>query len=459
MASDGPLPDGPGSGGRRAPQVALGTFRYLLERRAVRGARSFPSEFTMSRGSDLLRALDRLVETIADASATAPTRAAALRAAVRAARVTGARLSLGDGGIAVDGAAAPGVAIGGNVRGAMERHGLRELHVRPHASARDLAQLAGLLTRPPEGDDAGTALALALDALHVWSVRVFPAERPTDATIAAGLARAFDAADETARVALRAQVVSEPTLTALIDAIASTESSARQSAIAVLRQAGDAAPRALVARMITEASMHERRRCWDALAALETDSVPALVAALEHPAWYAVRNAAELLGDMRASEASVGLRRALLHEDPRVRYSAAVALEKLGTAAARAALQQAVRDDAPEVRRLAAISFVGDAGASPAPLVDAFEREGDGETKLEQLRALGAIGTPATVQCILRALGTQGASQPTEVRLAAIAALVAARGPTALPLLRGLQLDRDPVIRDTARRVSAGLAA
>ena len=68
----------------------------------------------------------------------------------------------------------------------------------------------------------------------------------------------------------------------------------------------------------------------------------ALVHLLLDPRWYVVRNAAELLGEMRLTEADTKLIVAVRHTDARVRRAAVASLGRLATIRAVHALQHAI---------------------------------------------------------------------------------------------------------------------
>ena len=398
---------------------------------------------------------------------------------------------------------------------AMRAHGIQRLVVRRHAGARDIAQLIGLLAREPAGTplESGVTLARELDELRLWSVRIVPTEAPNDAPlpdaveaalaalaaapapevdgaalalveglttaarqdpahrariVAHGLARAIAHADGRPAVgdALRTHAATLPMLVGLADAVVSPDERTRQHGLVAFEAAGSSGPQGLVGLLASASTMRQRRRCFDALIAIGT-GVPALTAALADPQWYVVRNAAQLLGELRAVDATEALQRTLLHADPRVRLAAAMALEQIDTAATRGALQGLVGDESPEVRRIAARAFVAENPAAAghaippvARLIAALDRETDAETALEQIRALGAIGTPDTIQRLLRILSPSAhPAQSQQARLAALEALVRARGSAATPMLRELRHDRDPAVRAAARQYEAAVAA
>jgi HEAT repeat protein len=471
----------------------------------------------MASSLEFLHALTDTLVAFADPAAAQGDRIAALRTAARAARHRGLEMSHADRAFVVNGTEVPMALLerDGVVR-AMRAHGIQRLVVRRHAGARDIAQLIGLLAREPAGTplESGVTLARELDELRLWSVRIVPTEAPSDAplpeavetalaafaagppseadaraqalvdaltaavrqepaqrarVVAHALARAMAAAQAGGQPAvghaLRTHAATVPVLVALADAVVSPDARTREHGLAVFHAAGAAGPQGLVALLASASTIRQRRRCFDALIAIG-DGVPALMTALADPQWYVVRNAAQLLGELRAAEASEALERTLVHADARVRLAAAVALEQIDTPAARAALQAVVTDDSPEVRRIAARAFVSEDAAPTQPavlvarLIATLDRETDAETLVELIRALGAIGTPDTIQRLLRLLSPSAhPPQATPVRLAALEALVQARGSAAAPMLRELRQDRDPSVRAAARQYVTAVAA
>lgn len=459
--------------------------------------------------NQLLHALGQLLVAFEDAVARPDAVAPAVRVAARLAQRQGLDVQCDGDMLHVDGIAHSALTLVDEpVVRAMRQHGLRQLIVRQHARPRDIAQLAGILTRPGQSTGDGAARVAELDELRLWSVRLVPTQATErdatlppaieraleqigaagDATtcdtaverliaaltehawptqdertraVAAGIARALNASHYT-REALRTRTTTM-IVAALADAIVSTDETVRLDAADAFRAAGSLGIEALVAHLAAASSIRRRRRCFEALLAVE-GAVPTLIEALGHAQWYVVRNVAQILGERGATEACTALGRTLLHRDQRVRDAAAEALDHIGTPEARALLQNAIGNESAEVRRLAARAFLGGTlGASTeslsptARLLIAFDKERDRDALVEETRALGVIGTPDAVQRLIRAAA--GNARPLPVRLAALEALVAARGAAALPTLRSLRSDRDYEIRDAARRLESSFAA
>ncbi|HLB09628.1 MAG TPA: HEAT repeat domain-containing protein, partial [Gemmatimonadaceae bacterium] len=99
--------------------------------------------------------------------------------------------------------------------------------------------------------------------------------------------------------------------------------------MAIFVRAEDDGVEALVEALISAPSITDRRVYYDSLLRMRT-GVRTLVHMLGDPRWFVVRNAVELLGEMRVAEADVELGKLLEHRDDRVRTAAATALAKLG---------------------------------------------------------------------------------------------------------------------------------
>jgi HEAT repeat protein len=128
------------------------------------------------------------------------------------------------------------------------------------------------------------------------------------------------------------------------------------------------------------------------------------------------------------------------------------------------ALRSALDDPSPTVRRLAVRAIASAPGAATgrgaaARLIAAFDRELDSEVRLEAVSALGRLGTFDALQRLLRLVGAREAHQGAAVRVAALHAIAQARGDAAHATLRALIDDREPTVRQAARRLLAAIAA
>jgi hypothetical protein len=227
---------------------------------------------------------------------------------------------------------------------------------------------------------------------------------------------------------------------------------------AALGRAGDHAVRVLLEALADAETLTSRRACFDAIAALDLGTGP-LVEALADARWFVVRNAALLLGEIDASGAEGALATALSHDDARVRAAVAGALLKRRTPAALTALQKAVRDGSAQVRLLAARAYLlsADARPSPAPLIAALDRETDEQVVREQIAAMGRLGSPDAIQRLVRILSAPPGQASAVQQVAAMEALVGARGDAAVVTVRRLVDASDPDVRAAARSFLAAV--
>jgi len=211
--------------------------------------------------------------------------------------------------------------------------------------------------------------------------------------------------------------------------------------VLVMRRAGTQGTKMLLDQLVEAPSQAERRAYLRALRQIETGS-DVVASLLSHHQWYVVRNAADLIGELKMTEATAALGRVVQHEDPRVRRSVGIALARLGTSETAIHLRKVLSDPDRDVR-LGVMKELGGRTLSglAMPLVSAAEAEEDPEVLAECYRALGRIGTPEAVQSLIKAANDTGrllARKAVGPRLAAIEALGAAGSATALAALKEL---------------------
>lgn len=228
--------------------------------------------------------------------------------------------------------------------------------------------------------------------------------------------------------------------------------------LAVLVRTGEDGADALIDQLTQAQTAADRRCYYDVLIQLKA-GVPALVHMLGDARWFVARNAADLLGEMKAAEAEGPLIDLLRHRDDRVRRAATYALVSIGTPTALRAIHGAIRDDSPAVRMQAAQAIAARGGEKSAgTLTRALDEETDPDVQLALLSALGKIGTPDAVQKLVKAAEPEGRffkKKPTPFRVAAVQALGEARTAVALAALTELQGDRERDVRDAAARLLA----
>jgi HEAT repeat protein len=227
--------------------------------------------------------------------------------------------------------------------------------------------------------------------------------------------------------------------------------------LAVLARTGEDGADALIDQLTQAQTSDDRRIFFDVLLHLQA-GVPALIHMLGDARWFVARNAAELLGEMRASDAEEPLKQLLRHHDDRVRRAATNALIALESASARQAVYDAVRDESPAVRvqAAAAISSRKDE-KSAGTLTRALDDEVDAEVQLAIIAALGKVATTEAVHRLIKAAEPDGRlffkKKSTAIRVAAVQALGEAHTPQAMAALWQMLEDKDREVRDAVQRL------
>ena len=243
------------------------------------------------------------------------------------------------------------------------------------------------------------------------------------------------------------------------------------SLLQLLARGGDVAVGCLLDHLLAAEDAMARRAYFDGIVAMDVGAA-LLFDSLGDERWYVVRNVAALLGEMNVEEADRALLPLLTHSDERIRIAVARALVRLRTASALSALHRMVGDPHPELRRLAAAAY-GLSGSIPGhprpaagPLSAALDQETDDDVALEMLAALGRLGSSHAVQRLLRivlpsANRADGDSSPRDswLRIAALEALVRARGRAMLPAIESLLNDPDLDVAAAATRFYAAASA
>lgn len=136
----------------------------------------------------------------------------------------------------------------------------------------------------------------------------------------------------------------------------------------LLAQAGAEATRVLLERLAQAETAVERRRLFDAIVSLRT-GFPHILRALFDPAWYVVRNAAMLVGEMRIADGERALAELVSHQDARVRVAAITALSRLDTPQAQQTIERLANDASPPVRAEVWRAFAARTEAPPLTTV------------------------------------------------------------------------------------------
>jgi hypothetical protein len=224
--------------------------------------------------------------------------------------------------------------------------------------------------------------------------------------------------------------------------------------LAILHRAGEEAGELMAEDLAESPQRFERRALFDALAKLQAGKA-ALVHFLSDPRWYVVRNAAELLGHMRAEDALTGLLELFKHEDERVRRAAVWSVSQLAAVGGTIdPLVRALQDSSAEVR-IAAAAGLGarKAAKSLEALVERLEKEDDEGVQVAVLDALGRNGSASAVTRLIEAAEPPGRlfkRKSVAFRSAAAAALRRVDSAPARAALQKLRDDREEAVRSAA---------
>jgi len=237
---------------------------------------------------------------------------------------------------------------------------------------------------------------------------------------------------EAALAGLGAALAAPACLERVVERLHSAEPAClNEELIPYLKAAGQAGGRCLVAALGTEPERKRRGRLLEVLRGLGEAALPAILASLEAPAWYLVRNALNLLGDIGVAEGLDPVRACLGHPDGRVKRAAVRTLWKVGGAAAVPALLAAFPAVEPETQ-LEIMFALGQVRAVQAVAVlagFAQERRHPERLRIRAAETIGQIGDPGSVPVLAELARRKGriftTAEPIAVRVSACRALVA----------------------------------
>ena len=231
----------------------------------------------------------------------------------------------------------------------------------------------------------------------------------------------------------------------------------------VLARCEDAGAEALAESLIAAPSISDRRVYFDALVRLRS-GIRTVVHMLGDSRWFVVRNAAELLGELKVVEAEPELMKLLEHVDDRVRSAAAGALARLGASrrgrGSRAAASVTGEHGAVAPSTSRGSNGHGGGSRSVHSLIKALDRESDTRVQVALIAALGQLGSAQAVEKLVEIARTErgllARQRPAPLRVAAVHALGQAHAPNAQAALQALLRDKSPAIRGAASWVILG---
>jgi HEAT repeat protein len=179
-----------------------------------------------------------------------------------------------------------------------------------------------------------------------------------------------------------------------------------------LEEAGENAIATLARALEYEESRRVRILICRALADMGEKSVATVVGKLDHPKWYVVRNAISILGRIASPVCISHLRKALSHEDIRVRKEALKGLASIRTDEAIDLVCGCVKSDDPEMCRTAAAWVAAMQSDKAVPAISQLLNEKrilklDDDIIRLATEALGAIESEAATNLLMRLSRTQ----------------------------------------------------
>jgi len=203
-----------------------------------------------------------------------------------------------------------------------------------------------------------------------------------------------------------------------------------------------------------------RRSYYDILVAMGDTSRPIIEEMVEDENALLARSGVALMGEIGGERALGLVTSGLAHPDARVRREALLALGKIGNDQSGALVVALMEDSDPEVR-VAAATAAGALKVDRAlrPMLALLEAEGDSDTALPLIHALGQLGDPGAVPAIEKhAVKGIFSKPPTDLRVAAYRALHQIGTPHARDLVQQALSDKEPGVRAAVRRI-VGAAA
>lgn len=314
------------------------------------------------------------------------------------------------------------------------------------------------------GAGAGAVAKVLEDVVALAEHSVRAARGPVAATLLhAIVTREAGAVDADAKKAFSAafRQLAKPGVLRAVASLVPKRPEKKQHYYEILERAEEEGADAVIEQIHQAPTSADRKQLVEVFREL-SHGVAALTRMLGDSRWFVVRNAAELLGELVATQAEEPLIGLLRHGDDRVRRAATNALLKLGTPESTKRVYEAMNDESPEVRmQVAAAIATRKDGRASSTLIRAIEDEDDGDVQLAMIAALGRVGTAEAIQRLVKMAEPEGRlfkKKESALRVAAVQALGDARTPAAVNALKALADDKDRDVRETASRALAQTA-
>ncbi|MDP2876921.1 MAG: HEAT repeat domain-containing protein [Holophaga sp.] len=205
------------------------------------------------------------------------------------------------------------------------------------------------------------------------------------------------------------------------------------------RMAGPDSIRGLVRNLEGEENHHRRNRILELLKALAPLSLEPVQESLEAEAWFLVRNALNLLGELGEPDSHEAIRRFLEHPDLRIRRAAVRAFWKTGGLRSEQDLLGLLPKNEAEIQREILVGLGQIRAVSAVDAISQLSLQAEEPFRINCLEALGKIGQPQAIPILAKCLQEQGrffkTRESTRVREAAAVALMAIGTPEAKEVL------------------------
>ncbi|MBE0503297.1 MAG: HEAT repeat domain-containing protein [Desulfuromonadales bacterium] len=222
----------------------------------------------------------------------------------------------------------------------------------------------------------------------------------------------------------------------------------------ISRALGDPLAKLLLTRLAAEEEPATRKVFTETLISQGDVALAAIIATLKDDRWQVLRNAAQLLGEIRAAAAIEPLRALLRHRELGVRREALRALTRIGGSSVINIIAKILQGKDIELRRQAMLCLGAIKNPATIPLLVQFLQIRDWqfqhlEAKVDALKALGEIGSTEVLPLLKKIVNHRPLfyrSRNDTLRAAALLAMGEIGGQQALEFLEAMEDDSSPVV-------------
>jgi HEAT repeat protein len=224
------------------------------------------------------------------------------------------------------------------------------------------------------------------------------------------------------------------------------------------RSLGAPLARFLLTRLASEEEQAARRVLSEALISQGEVAIAEIVATLKDDRWPVLRNAAQLLGEIRATAAIEPLRELLRHRDLRVRREGLRDLTRIGGSSVIGIIARILLGDDSELRRQATLCLGAIKNPATIPLLVQFLQVKDWrfrqlEAKIDAVRALGEIGSTDVLPELIEIVNHRCLfyrSRNDTLRAEALSAIGTIGGPEAVHFLESMEDGSNSIVEKAA---------